>query len=263
VADEPELSYDHRGLVLGWAIDSLADFAANLAEAHGGRVDRWDGSVVCDAASSCLFINNAVLTSPLRDGSMTKALDRIEQHFTAAATAGPYLLWSAWPTPDLRDRGYELVGHPPIMLRPAGGSLPPDPPGLEIREATDDATLADAERVGVLGYPLPMVDPEDRGALLPTPLLDSDVRTWVGYVDGEPVTSASVQPTAEVNCVEFVATLEGHRGKGYGEAVTWRATLADPAKPAVLEASDLGRPVYERMGYLGISRMTLWLHPRG
>ena len=37
------------------------------------------------------------------------------------------------------------------------------------------------------------------------------------------------------------------------------AIIADPALPAVLFASDLGRPVYERMGYLPISRATVWL----
>jgi hypothetical protein len=48
------------------------------------------------------------------------------------------------------------------------------------------------------------------------------------------------------------------RGRGFGAAVTWAATLADPAKPAVLIASDPGRPVYERMGYLRLMRLTMW-----
>jgi predicted GNAT family acetyltransferase len=64
---------------------------------------------------------------------------------------------------------------------------------------------------------------------------------------------------AGVNHVEFVTTLPEHRGRGIGAALTWAATVADPALPAVLIASDDGRKVYEGLGYLSVSRWTLWL----
>ena len=57
-----------------------------------------------------------------------------------------------------------------------------------------------------------------------------------------------------------VLTLSGF-SIGYGEALTWAATCVDPSLPAVLIASDLGRPVYERMGYVATSRWTLWHRP--
>jgi len=44
-------------------------------------------------------------------------------------------------------------------------------------------------------------------------------------------------------------------------AVTWAATTADPTLPAVLIASDLGRPVYERLGYTTRNRWTIWVRP--
>jgi hypothetical protein len=59
--------------------------------------------------------------------------------------------------------------------------------------------------------------------------------------------------------VEFIAAREEARGRGAGAAMTWRATLADPTLPAVLIASDAGQPVYERMGYLRVQRMTMWM----
>ena len=43
--------------------------------------------------------------------------------------------------------------------------------------------------------------------------------------------------------------------------MTWAATLADPERPAVLVASDDGRPTYERMGYVAVARWTAWLRP--
>ena len=47
-----------------------------------------------------------------------------------------------------------------------------------------------------------------------------------------------------------------------GAALTWRATLADAALPALLLASTEGRTVYERMGYMSLFRFTLWSRDR-
>ena len=62
--------------------------------------------------------------------------------------------------------------------------------------------------------------------------------------------------------VSFVATQPHARRRGYGAALTWQATLAEPSLPAILEASDDGRPVYERMGYRQVGRMSVWERPR-
>ena len=61
--------------------------------------------------------------------------------------------------------------------------------------------------------------------------------------------------------VEWVATRPGYRGRGIGAALTWAATVARPDTPAVLVATDDGRPVYERLGYLSILRLAMWLRP--
>ena len=90
---------------------------------------------------------------------------------------------------------------------------------------------------------------------------DDNARLWLGFVDGRPVATAAVHVAAGVNNVEMIATLEEDRGRGYGAAVTWAATTADPTLPAVLVASDLGRSVYERLGYTALTRWTMWLRP--
>jgi hypothetical protein len=49
-----------------------------------------------------------------------------------------------------------------------------------------------------------------------------------------------------------VATLEEHRGNGYGEALTWAAVEGGRefgCRLASLQASKLGQPVYARMGF--------------
>ena len=55
-----------------------------------------------------------------------------------------------------------------------------------------------------------------------------------------------------------VATTPDARGRGYGEAVTWAATLCRPDLPATLQASPMGRPIYERVGYRTIAEFTVW-----
>jgi hypothetical protein len=84
----------------------------------------------------------------------------------------------------------------------------------------------------------------------------------LGYVDERPVSAAVAVLHADATHVLFVATRPELRGRGYGEAVTWRATLAQPHLTALLQASRLGRPMYERMDYGAIGAMTIWQHPR-
>lgn len=60
----------------------------------------------------------------------------------------------------------------------------------------------------------------------------------------------------------LVGTVPEARGRGYGAALTWRATLADPALPALLLATDEGCRVYEWLGYGALCRFTLWSRDR-
>ena len=85
---------------------------------------------------------------------------------------------------------------------------------------------------------------------------------WLGVVDGEPVGTAAAHVTDPFVDVEWISTRDGHRGHGIGEALTWTATLAAEDRPAMLFASDLGQPVYERMGYVRLTRLTLWVGRR-
>ena len=106
---------------------------------------------------------------------------------------------------------------------------------------------------------MPELDPLAPGDLLGPGLLQTATRIWLSWLDGAPVAMAAAHSAAGVTLVEYVASLPAARGRGAGAAVTWAATLADPDRPAVLIASDDGRPVYSRMGYLAVERWTAWL----
>ncbi|MGZ6391549.1 MAG: GNAT family N-acetyltransferase, partial [Ktedonobacterales bacterium] len=87
-------------------------------------------------------------------------------------------------------------------------------------------------------------------------------RLWVGWEEDRPVSAAATFVAAEINDVTLVATVPEARGRGYGAALAWRASLANPALPALLIASTEGRRVYERMGYMSLFRFTLWSRDR-
>jgi GNAT superfamily N-acetyltransferase len=173
------------------------------------------------------------------------------------------MLWSPWPSSvDLAPYGLELVGHPPLMVRPAGGELPPTPPELEIVEVADDAALRAYEATFIDGYPVPELQPAGSRRMLDPRILGGPLRLWIGSVGGEPVSVAASYRGEQAVSVFLVATLPQARGKGYGAALTARACQVDSGLPAELQASDDGRPVYLRMGFQIITPYDLWMAPR-
>lgn len=252
---EPDTPEDD--LLLRQAVLNFTDFNVGIAGVLGARLRRGPFVEMADLGQPSGFMNNATFLRPWELAQLPLLLDEIDAFF-AADGSGAIDVWSAWPTPDLTDRGWELGGHPPLMLRSPGGDAMPARPELEIRRANDEHTVRDFERVLATSF-----GAADAPHVWDERVLDlKDIFLWVGYVDGEAVATSATCVTRGVNGVQCIATLPEHRGKGYGRAMTWPATTAEPSKPAVLLASDLGRPVYKRMGYVALLRYTYWRIPR-
>jgi len=249
---EPDLSVDdtiHRQFVF-----NSADRVGHHARTMGGAVQVDDDLCAGDLGSPSAFGNQAILLRPLTEATTPDVAERLRGAFS-----GSHVVFSAWPTPDLRPYGYVLIGHPPFMVRPVGGSAPVRPPDLVVDEVTDAATMQAYERVFVEGYPIPELQPYEPGHLFDERLLGGIARLWVASVDGRPVAASMAINSRGIVAVEMVATLPDARGKGYGAAITATAALSEPEQPSVLIASDDGRGVYERLGFLPISRFTLWV----
>lgn len=238
--------------------------AAN-AQTFGGASEDTPAFILADSGTGVPFLNWVILLQPLSAETAPAMLGEIDAFFAFAdsARSGGVLLQSAWPTADLRPSGWQLVGYPPLHLLPAGATPRPAPPELVIKAVRDRAALYDWERVAIDGFPLEEAAGAPPGTVVNDALLDDPRRRlWVGYVDHRPVTASSAWVEHGINNVSMVATLPDARRRGYGEAITWAASLADPTLPAMLFSSDEGRPVYERMGYLPLLRMTLWYRGR-
>ena len=154
--------------------------------------------------------------------------------------------------PLMDELGLALDGGimPGMVLHPIPDDLVTTAPGLEIRQVGDAGALRDHAVVAALGFGLP----EAVGiSFMGDELWTRDgAAVYTGYADGLPVTSGFSVRTGDTLGLFTIATLPEARGRGFGAAMTARL-VADGAAAgctaAALQASPMGRPIYERMGF--------------
>jgi ribosomal protein S18 acetylase RimI-like enzyme len=246
---------------LGRSAGNLAAFWDYGVQAMGQRWTHWAAAWAADPGSPTVIANSATLLQPLSEAAAGEAIARLSGFYNEAPGA-PWVLWCAWPMPDLAAWGCTLIGEPPLMVRLPGSTPLALPAELRIVEVGDAAGLADFETVFINGYPVPELQPVQTGSMYDARVLGGPLRFLVGYVGQQPVTAAIAYVGPDVTGIYCVATLPEARGRGYGAAVTDVAARIDPALPAVLQASDLGYRVYERIGFTTVARYSLWLKPR-
>lgn len=89
---------------------------------------------------------------------------------------------------------------------------------------------------------------------------EQPLRHFVGWQNERPVAGSTLFLGAGVAGIYHVDVLEDARGNGYGKAVT--ATALRAARDlgyrwGVLQASTLGRPIYERLGFRDVGTYTV------
>jgi hypothetical protein len=228
-----------------------------VASAAGGRTARhasWSGT---DVGRPAGFFNSATLLQPRLATAAEQTLDAIEEWYGSRA----FFLWSAWPTPDLRARGWQLVGHPPLLLRPAGGRLPPADPRLRVERVVDAAGLRDWERVIAYGFPIDDLQGRSRQLVGDQLLDDPRIGIWVGYEDDQPVTTGTLFTDAGVAQFALAATVPGARRRGYWFTMMRARLQAAGNAPSAAIFSDDSRPGAEDLGFTAILRFTCWHRP--
>ena len=96
--------------------------------------------------------------------------------------------------------------------------------------------------------PLELVTRFVTPASLDVPSLES----YLGTVDGEAVATSSLYVAGGTAGIYSVATIPSHRRRGIGAAMTWHAVARGKqhgCNVAILQASTMGKPVYEAMGF--------------
>ena len=133
---------------------------------------------------------------------------------------------------------------------------------LEITRARQAVALDAAATIAAAGFEAPR---DDLAALFTPRVADlPGLSIYVGVVDDQPVSTATAWVGEGSVGVFNVATLPGHRGRGYGRAITLRAIIegfTSGANLAWLQASSTGEPVYRAMGFRQVETYLLLGEP--
>ncbi len=166
--------------------------------------------------------------------------------FEAAASAG-------------MDQVYEM----PEMILDGRAEEPAPSDSVELRRLTSAEQAAEYWEIAKqayadLGFPPEIFAGNEDNELLWAP----DTVAFLAHVDGRPVSIAMTIVSRGVAGIYWVGSLREARGMGLGRAVTAAATNAGldlGAEFASLQASPMGRPIYEAMGYETIFEYRLLL----
>jgi hypothetical protein len=153
------------------------------------------------------------------------------------------------------------MGHPMFVVAPPGAIAVQERPGVQVGQVTTSQQLAEAERVVVDGYPIPEAVDATRGSLLVPSLIDSEFGVWLGLLDGVAVGVGAELTAHGVVNLAMDATLPAARRRGVWRSLVAARAASAPDLPAVAFTSDFSRPGFVAMGFMPITRFSLWLRP--
>jgi ribosomal protein S18 acetylase RimI-like enzyme len=257
----------------------LADFefvANNLRESFrviasartGGELLELTGVSIASAGVTFQMFNSAFLSGPVAsEAEMKQRIVRPNSHFNQRGLEWAYWVCLDWLDETSRKRSRRLFEARDLRLSTelpgmlAEHLLPPaNPlPRMEIRRVHDAAESAAFCQIGSTCFHVPIPWFQE--------VFDND-RVWdrfasyVGYYEGEPVSTAAIVLGGGAIGVYNVATLPGSQRRGFGEAVM-RHALAEARKEhaterLVLQSTPAGMRLYERMGFRTVTKVAVY-----
>jgi GNAT superfamily N-acetyltransferase len=253
--------------------DMSAGDEAVLAEADRNMVEVWrqlvgsgprpstteqDGLLLLASGLPVPLFNPVYVVGDVADPKI--AVAAVREHY--AGLGLPFVLvFREAVAPGLAEACAEagLTEHwqMPLMVLdpiPEHGQEEPLPDGFEVVVVDEHNVAAYGDVLaGAFGMPRDLVDL----VLGPDLVRIPGFTGFLGLLDGRPVASSGVYESEDTAGVYNVGTLEAARGRGIGAAITWAAArhgLATGRRRSVLQASQMGEPVYERMGYVTPAR---------
>lgn len=231
-----------------WLVAEAGDL-----ELHDESELRWFSSGLDDAHL------NAVIETGLGDEDAHHRIDALLDDLRGRAV--PFTWWVT-PSSLPRDLGRRLGGNglvaggpwPAMMVRVDQLAEPTPVPGLEIRRVTDPTTY---KHYADTFAPILSSSPDFTRVFARASQrigfgVDAPMIHYVGYLGGEAVATASLITAGGAAGIYNVTTVEAARGRGIGAAMTASAVRAGSERGmrfATLQASSMGRLVYERLGF--------------
>lgn len=227
---------------------------------HAGRVEEDDDVLAVETGSSIPTFNPVFVRHVPRDAA---ALVRrvVDRSVPVVVTANPAIadidrLVAAATETGLVQRprlpGMALAGLADLADLESRGTdtaVEIEPP-LAIETVATSARWRTYFDVICRGFGVPQ---ELVGRLTDPAIYEFDhIAGFLGFVGAKAVTTSLAYLEGDTVGIYNVATLPAHRRRGLGEAMTWAACewgRQHGAEVAVLQASEMGYPIYERMGF--------------
>ena len=204
------------------------------------------------------MFNGCIVARPAASEDLTAALDWVAERDV------PYGLWiheelTAGLAQTVSERAMEqhdwLV---PQMVLDRPLELPASSPGVTVRSVSDGRSLDEFRQVivedGTPEYVARRLFSDDFAA-------DPEVELVIASLDGRAVGTSLAIRTDEVAGVYAVGTLADARRRGVGSAATRAAVAAGRAwgsEVVVLQATEMGFPIYRAMGFRTVVRYAIF-----
>jgi GNAT superfamily N-acetyltransferase len=237
----------------------LEAFYRLLARAgDGSRLHEFPGVIGC-AVPACpeRSFPNSVLYESCEE--LSAALDALATEYRHAGIKA----WTVWvPEEDARakellaEAGHHLDAAPTAMAIDLA-DLPDAGPELDELDWDAEATPAEVAELNNMAYG--WRDGEFTGAFTRNP--DSAFRLYRARVDGDLACVAGTLDVDDDCLVAMVATDPAQRGAGLARRLCHAALIEASDRglaTSSLQASQLGRPVYERLGYGSFGAIEMW-----
>ena len=227
-----------------------------------GFVHEGGGVLIAAPSRVLAWMNVVFVTRPLRDpeAQLARAFSMLDERKLPFFV---HIRDGMDPTAERACEQLGLVGEIPVpgmVLDPIASH--PNESSLEIREVSDDATFADFISVSAESFGIPL---DDASFTFPiTARQRPNVSYWVGYADGAPAACSNLLVLDHIASINIIGTLEAYRGRGFGAAITQAAVNGGAGagcQLAVLQASEIGKPVYERMGFRTVTSYKTYFRP--
>jgi len=161
----------------------------------------------------------------------------------------------------LSDFGLRPISHPPGMmatrLAPARTVLPK----LDVQPVANPAQQRSFAEITALAFDIPY--PTAQAVYAQPQAWLGDYKGYVGLADGRTVAIIALVETEDAIGVYSLATHPWHRRKGYAEAllrtVVAQAEQQSGTRRIVLQSSEAGYSLYQRLGFRDVTRFSVYL----
>jgi ribosomal protein S18 acetylase RimI-like enzyme len=253
------------------SVEHYFDSFTCFSVVHNVEVYQGEDMIRVVSAGIPNWLTNTVLRCRIPDDRVDRVIDETNEYFYAKGVV-PYWRLCPGDLPDdlevrLANKGFALEAEEPAMAVDLMQLDQPmkTPEGLMIEHVSDAATMKEKHiwitQLG-MGKSLGSLLMEMYSAYGFDPA--SDWQHYIGFLDGKPVSCASVFYAAGVAGIYAVITLPEAQRQGIGSTMTLKALLEARDRGyrvALLQSSEMGYNVYRRLGFKTCFKIKTYVPP--